>query len=114
MKIWLLQLIKNNMANYTDKNLINQAVLMAIERRIDLYEHGQLSLPQLAQELFSTVGGMIEVSTDWYNRFMKYWGAIEEVNALALSEGLREPKPEHEEVLYKALDEVRKLVRQGL
>jgi hypothetical protein len=102
------------MANHSNQNLINQAALVAMEYRIDLYEQNKIGLPQLAQDLFSTVGGMIEVSTDWHNKFMRHWSAIEEVNALNLDEGRHEPIPEHKEVLFKALDDLRVLIHHGL
>ncbi len=101
------------MTSHSNNNPINQAALVAIERRINLYEQGKIDLPRLAQDLFSTVSGMIEVSTDWHNEFMKYWSAIEEVNALTLDEGIPEPILEHKELLCKTFDEVRTLIRKG-
>lgn len=102
------------MASHSGKNSINQTALTTIDRRIDLYEQGKINLPQLAQDLFSTVRGMIDVPTDWHNNFMKYWSAVEEVNALALAKGSYEPIHEHRELLCKTLESIRELVRQGI
>jgi hypothetical protein len=92
---------------------INNASLKSIERRVNLYKQGNISLPQLAQDLFTIMSGMFNVPKEWQDKFMSLWSIVEEVNALALSEDSCKPLPDHEELLQKALNEIQTLAHKG-
>ncbi|NJM99048.1 MAG: hypothetical protein HC800_19585 [Phormidesmis sp. RL_2_1] len=96
------------------ENKINKEALLAVTRRLDLYEQGETTLSQLAQDTYSIIAGMVEVPTVWHNRFMRYWGAIEEVNALALMEDSTDSLPEHKALLSKTLSDIRLLIDESL
>jgi hypothetical protein len=98
----------------SNENLINKASLKSIDYRIDLYKHRRMSLPQLTQDLFSTVSGMLNVSEIWHEKFMFLWSVVEEVNAFALAEDSCEPLKDHEELLLKTLNEMQTLAQEGL
>jgi hypothetical protein len=97
----------------SEQNSFNQASLRALERRIDLYNQSKIGLPQLAQDLSSIVSDMIDIPTNWYHKFMKCWGAIEEVNALALNKDSCKPLTRDQKILQKALTELRSLIHEG-
>ncbi|NJM76774.1 MAG: hypothetical protein HC852_14510 [Acaryochloridaceae cyanobacterium RU_4_10] len=95
-----------------NQSSFNQASLKALERRIDLYDQSKIGLPQLSQDLSSIVSEMIDIPINWHHKFMKYWGVVEEVNALALEKDSCKPLPSDQKILQKALAELRVLIHE--
>jgi hypothetical protein len=98
--------------NKSNQSVTYEEFFSDLELNIASYEKGKIQLPELAQNLSCVMSGMVNIPDTWHRRFMKYWGAIEEVNALALDKGSCKPLPGHQMILSNALAELKSLIRE--
>ncbi|GBQ11028.1 hypothetical protein [Acetobacter cerevisiae] len=80
-------------------NKINLEGIKYLFELLSAYQMGTVSLPVLADKLDTARSGLIFPEKEWLDTYCKFWGAIEECNALALDAGQTSVLPEHQQFL---------------
>lgn len=84
-----------------------QAVI--ISQRVDDYRRGLRTLNQLAQDLEALEHVLATYDASWRKQFRNAWTTIEDINAVALSEGRRPLTSEESSMVNRALSDVVRL-----
>lgn len=84
-----------------------QAVV--ISQRVDDYRRGLRTLNQLAQDLEALEHVLSTSDASWRSQFRNAWTTIEDINAVALSEGHRSLTSAESSMVNRALSDVVRL-----
>jgi hypothetical protein len=98
----------------TPTDPLNQHLLSEARQCLTLYKMGELNLPSLANHLFFVFDRLTDFSLKSKRELMQFWEVVEEVNALALDEGLDKALLEHEEILNRALNGIKNILDEDL
>lgn len=99
--------------NTEENESVNASALNAMMRLIDSYRQGSVHLPQLVNELQSALHGVLDVPIEWRSNYLQSWGALEEVNALALDAEYSHLPADHEKVVNGSLETIQQLIVQA-
>ena len=80
-------------------NKINANGVHYLSELLSAYQLGRVSLPALANKLDTARFGLLFPEKEWLDTYSKFWGVIEECNALALDAGQTSVLPEHQQLL---------------
>lgn len=80
-------------------NKINSDGIQYLSGLLSAYQEGKVSLSVLAGKLDVARYGLLFPEKEWLDTYSKFWGAIEECNALALDAGQTSVLPEHQHFL---------------
>lgn len=93
------------------QNEVNISGVAYLRQLLIGFEEGKVPLHVLSRRLDAARHGLIEPDTQWLAMYEKYWGAIEECNALALDAGAITVLPDDEAFLSKTVQEFGNFLR---